>query len=96
METKIITTTNKLKTLLINSDGAKSSTVQIWFKAGSSYEDKYNKGIAHFLEHMFFKGTLRKPGAKIAEEVESFKEKSMLLPHLTILATILIVLLKIH
>lgn len=63
---------NKLKTLFINAQGSTSCTVQIWFRAGSSLEKKDDLGIAHFLEHMFFKGTPKRPGAKIAKEVESF------------------------
>ena len=32
-----------------------STTIQIWVKAGSVYENKKENGISHFLEHMFFK-----------------------------------------
>ena len=32
--------------------------------AGSRYEDASNRGIAHFAEHMFFKGTERRPTAR--------------------------------
>jgi predicted Zn-dependent peptidase len=32
--------------------------------AGSRYEDERNRGIAHFAEHMFFKGTERRPSAR--------------------------------
>lgn len=63
---------NELNTLFINNKGASSGSVQIWFRAGSSLEKKENEGIAHFLEHMFFKGTKKRPGSKIAHEVESF------------------------
>ena len=63
---------NQLKTLFIDQKGAQCGTVQIWFRAGSSLEEKGNEGIAHFLEHMFFKGTEQRPGSKIADEVESF------------------------
>lgn len=58
--------------LFVNSPGAKAGTVQIWFKAGSALENESEWGIAHFLEHMFFKGTQTRPGAKIAAEIESF------------------------
>lgn len=61
-----------INTLFVNSVGATASTVQIWFRAGSALEDNSNQGIAHFLEHMFFKGTPTRPGAAIAQEVESF------------------------
>lgn len=63
---------NNLNTLFIHSPGSTSASVQIWFRAGSALEKKEDKGIAHFLEHMFFKGTPKRPGAKIAHDVESF------------------------
>jgi zinc protease len=43
-----------------------------WFKAGSALESEDHFGIAHFLEHMFFKGTASRPDHMIAHEVESF------------------------
>lgn len=61
-----------INTLFVNSVGATASTVQIWFRAGSALESHDNQGIAHYLEHMFFKGTPKRPGAAIAQEVESF------------------------
>ena len=63
---------NQLPTLFIHQEDAQCGSVQIWFRAGSSLEKKGDEGIAHFLEHMFFKGTAKRPGARIAEEVESF------------------------
>jgi zinc protease len=35
-------------------------------------EKQENKGIAHFLEHMFFKGTEKRPGSTLSRQVESF------------------------
>lgn len=63
---------NKLKTLFVHSPGSTAGTVQIWFRAGSALEKHDHEGIAHFLEHMFFKGTETRPGAKIAHDVETF------------------------
>lgn len=63
---------NNLNTLFINSPGSTCASVQIWFRAGSALEKPSNLGIAHFLEHMFFKGTALRPGAQIARDVESF------------------------
>ncbi|GBP13313.1 Mitochondrial-processing peptidase subunit beta [Eumeta japonica] len=37
--------------------GAPTATVGLWIDAGSRYEDSENNGVAHFLEHMAFKGT---------------------------------------
>jgi zinc protease len=61
-----------LKVLYVNEDFAPSCSVQFWFRAGSALEDKEHHGVAHFLEHMFFKGSKKYPGSKIAYEVESF------------------------
>lgn len=52
--------------------GSTSASAQIWFRAGSALETGKDHGIAHFLEHMFFKGTPQRPGAMIAHDVESF------------------------
>ena len=67
-----LTLKNNLKTLFVHAPGSTAATVQIWFRAGSSLETIDNEGIAHFLEHMFFKGTATRPGAKIAHEIETF------------------------
>lgn len=60
MKTNLVTLKNNLKTLFIESPGTGAGSVQIWFRAGSALENKSNEGIAHFLEHMFFKGTKKK------------------------------------
>ncbi len=72
MQYELTTLKNNLKTLFVNSPGSTAATVQIWFRAGSALEKEDHEGIAHFLEHMFFKGTQTRPGAKIAHEVETF------------------------
>ncbi|QIG49172.1 insulinase family protein [Nordella sp. HKS 07] len=43
----------------------------IWVKAGSRDELPEENGIAHFLEHMAFKGTKKRSAQAIAEEIES-------------------------
>lgn len=63
---------NKLNTLFIHSPGSTAGTVQMWFRAGSALEQQDNEGIAHFLEHMFFKGTPNRPGPKLAHDIESY------------------------
>jgi zinc protease len=72
MNIEQITLSNGLRTLFIDSPGSTVTTAQIWFKAGSSLENNSNRGIAHFLEHMFFKGTKKYPGTMIAKTVESY------------------------
>lgn len=43
----------------------------IWVGAGSRNESEANNGVAHFLEHMAFKGTQTRTALQIAEEIES-------------------------
>ena len=51
---------------------AQSVTCALMFAAGSRYETRETSGIAHFAEHMFFKGTERRPSARqIAGEIDS-------------------------
>jgi predicted Zn-dependent peptidase len=64
---------NGLRVLTAPLDHAQSVTCYIMLAAGSRYENADNRGIAHFAEHMFFKGTERRPTAKdIALEVDRF------------------------
>ncbi|HEX6763521.1 MAG TPA: pitrilysin family protein [Gaiellaceae bacterium] len=64
---------NGLRVLTAPLDHAQSVTCYIMLAAGSRYEHAGNRGIAHFAEHMFFKGTERRPTAKdIALEVDRF------------------------
>jgi predicted Zn-dependent peptidase len=51
---------------------AQSTAAMVMYAAGSRYERPESSGIAHFCEHMFFKGTERRPTAKdIAFEVDA-------------------------
>lgn len=72
MKIDLVELDNKLNTLFIHSPGSTAGSVQIWFRAGSALEKKDNQGIAHFLEHMFFKGTPTRPGPQLAHDIESY------------------------
>ena len=62
---------NGLRVVTHPMPGAKSVAVMVMFAVGSRYETKTTNGIAHFAEHMFFKGTDRRPTAKdISAEVD--------------------------
>ena len=50
--------------------GLKSASIGIWIKAGGRHERVEQNGIAHFLEHMAFKGTKRRSSLQIAETIE--------------------------
>jgi len=66
------TLSNGLRVLTAPLGHAQSVACYVMFAAGSRYENASNRGIAHFAEHMFFKGTERRPTARdIAMEVDS-------------------------
>ncbi|MFP5479077.1 MAG: M16 family metallopeptidase [Alphaproteobacteria bacterium] len=50
--------------------GLQSASVGLWVEAGGRHETAEQNGIAHFLEHMAFKGTRRRSALRIAEEIE--------------------------
>src|SRR5579859_2268233 len=54
---------NGLRVLTIPMSGLESVTVLVMVGAGSRYETKQNNGVSHFLEHMAFKGTEKRPSA---------------------------------
>jgi predicted Zn-dependent peptidase len=57
-QTKLI---NGLDLITVPMQGTQAVTVLVMIGAGSKYENRKNNGISHFLEHMFFKGTTRRP-----------------------------------
>jgi predicted Zn-dependent peptidase len=62
---------NGIRVLTAPMPQAQSVTSVIMFAAGSRYETPDTNGIAHFAEHMFFKGTERRPTARaIAGEID--------------------------
>jgi predicted Zn-dependent peptidase len=63
---------NGLRLLTAPMPQAQSVSCFVMLAAGSRYETAETNGIAHFSEHMFFKGTERRPTARdIAGEVDS-------------------------
>jgi predicted Zn-dependent peptidase len=63
---------NHLRVLTAPMPHAQSVACVIMLAAGSRYENRENNGIAHFAEHMFFKGTERRPTARdISGEVDA-------------------------
>ena len=43
----------------------------MWIDAGSRFETEENNGVAHFLEHMAFKGTAKRTQLQLELEVEN-------------------------
>jgi processing peptidase subunit beta len=51
--------------------GGETATVGVWIDTGSRYESDENNGVAHFLEHMAFKGTTKRSQLQLETEVEN-------------------------
>ncbi|CAK1601702.1 unnamed protein product [Parnassius mnemosyne] len=51
--------------------GCATATVGLWIDAGSRYETSKNNGVAHFLEHMAFKGTSKRSQTDLELLVEN-------------------------
>jgi predicted Zn-dependent peptidase len=49
----------------------KSVTIGIWVNVGSRDEALGEEGVAHFIEHMFFKGTRRRSAVQISREIDA-------------------------
>ena len=62
-KTKSFKLNNGIRGVIIPLPGLKSVTVEVFLKIGSKYENKNEFGLSHFLEHMAFKGTVKRPTA---------------------------------
>lgn len=60
---KKTTLKNGLRIITIPMKNTQTATVLVLVGTGSKYETKDINGISHFLEHMFFKGTKKRPSA---------------------------------
>jgi len=49
--------------------GGETATVGVFINSGSRYDQK--PGVAHFLEHLFFKGTTRRTRVELEQEIEN-------------------------
>ncbi|MES3031537.1 MAG: pitrilysin family protein [Patescibacteria group bacterium] len=72
MQFKKHTLPNGLNIVTIPMQDNPAVTVFVMVETGSKYEKKETNGLSHFLEHMIFKGTPKRPRAlDIAHELES-------------------------
>jgi len=59
---------NNLRLITVPMKDSNSATVLILVGTGSKYEEKDINGMSHFLEHMFFKGTKKRPNTLMISE----------------------------
>ena len=70
MTIQLHTLSNGFRIVTESMPGLKSASVGIWVGAGGRHERIEQNGIAHFLEHMAFKGTKSRTPLQIAEAIE--------------------------
>ncbi|NNF77983.1 MAG: insulinase family protein [Rhizobiales bacterium] len=70
MSPKTTTLDSGLRVVSYEMPQLQTTSLGIWVKAGARNESAAQNGIAHYLEHMAFKGTSRRSALQIAEEIE--------------------------
>src|SRR5262252_618156 len=71
MTTQVSTLANGLRVATDRIDTVDTVSLGIWVDVGTRHEPAEINGVAHFLEHMAFKGTDRRSALAIAEEIEA-------------------------
>jgi predicted Zn-dependent peptidase len=66
---------NKMRVLMIPIESTDTVAIGIFIKVGSRYENVNTCGIAHFLEHMMFKGTKHMHASTLSEKLDSVGAK---------------------
>jgi predicted Zn-dependent peptidase len=61
---------NKIRIVTQEYKDRDSASIGVWVAAGGRYEGKDNKGVAHFLEHMAFKGSAKYSCDEIKQLIE--------------------------
>jgi predicted Zn-dependent peptidase len=62
---------NGVRVVLEPNDTVRSVSIGIWVNVGSRYEKVSENGMAHFIEHMVFKGTKKRTAKEIAESFDA-------------------------
>jgi predicted Zn-dependent peptidase len=62
---------NGVRILSAKMPGVRSVSLGIWINAGSRNDPLECAGVAHFTEHMLFKGTKTRSAAQIAKEIDA-------------------------
>ena len=70
MTTELYRMANGVRVVTEHMPGLQSASRGVWVTAGGRHERADQNGIAHFLEHMAFKGTKTRTALEIAEAIE--------------------------
>ena len=70
-EIKYWSNSSEIKFVYVDNNQLPLTCIDIWCKAGSSFEEKGKDGSAHFLEHMIFKGSKKSKPGEFDNKIES-------------------------
>ncbi|KAG9439817.1 hypothetical protein H6P81_019982 [Aristolochia fimbriata] len=70
-QTRVTTLPSGLRVATESTLASRTATVGVWIDAGSRFESDETNGTAHFVEHMIFKGTEKRPVKVLEEEIEN-------------------------
>ncbi|HEY7248289.1 MAG TPA: pitrilysin family protein [Xanthobacteraceae bacterium] len=65
------TLSNGLEVVVIPDHRVPVATHMVWYKVGSADETPGKSGLAHFLEHLMFKGTAKNPAGRFSQVVST-------------------------
>ncbi|HEX5321066.1 MAG TPA: insulinase family protein, partial [Stellaceae bacterium] len=71
MTAQLASLSNGLRVATDRIDTIDTVSLGLWVEVGTRHEPAEINGVAHFLEHMAFKGTERRSARAIAEEIEA-------------------------
>ena len=71
MTTELTTLPNGLRVVTHRMPALETVSLGVWVAVGARHERDDQHGLAHFLEHMAFKGTKTRSARQIADEIES-------------------------
>lgn len=85
---------NKLTIVTVPQPGTATVTVMVLVPVGSRHEQPHNNGISHFLEHLMFKGTVKRPSTleltkqldAVGAEYNAFTAKDVTLYYIKVAA----------
>ena len=81
MSINVTTLDNGFRIVSEQMSGLKSASVGIWINTGGRNETLKQNGIAHFLEHMAFKGTQSRSALDIARQLKMW---AVILTHIQV------------
>ena len=72
LEAEVYTLKNEMKVVLIPNHKAPVISHMVWYRVGAQDEPRGKSGLAHFLEHLLFKGTAKNGPGEFSRKISQF------------------------